>query len=231
MRPNWSSIFINALILVVAFIAGYAIHGGPKMDGNPVGPVNYNAVTPTSLTSNPSVAVATNCITGATSNCTLSMHIETSVSPSPAPAPSTCPTVAGSGCFVIGGQMQSVDAAGLKETVNLTETLDFQSHQKRSLTKTARMITPNADDGNPVGFRSEGQVTIGMTPANSWPQCMKGKQCYITIDLVMPILYCQPLSAQLTALRSLETWLLTASTTRACCIPIPPIPTASSSKV
>lgn len=130
MRPNWGSVSLNVLILVIAFIVGYAIRGGPpKADGNPVGPLDFSATTPPSLTSNPNVAVATNCISGTTPNCMLTMHIATTVSPSPAPAASPCPNVSGSGCFVVGGQMQSVDSAGVTETVNLTETLNFQANQ------------------------------------------------------------------------------------------------------
>ena len=192
MRPNWGSISVNALILVVAFIAGYAIRGGgPKLDGNPVGPLNFSATNSPSLTSNPNVGVATNCINGTTPNCLVTLQVATTVSPSPAPNPSACPGVGSSGCFVIGGQMQSVDAAGIKETVNLTETLDFQPAKSTSLSQPrntlAQPTPPPVTDGNPVGFHATGRANIQPAAQFKWPPpCLASQTCSVTIDLKMP---------------------------------------------
>ena len=191
MRPNWGSISINALILVVAFIVGYAIHGGPKNGRRSRrtgqlqhGDANIADVQPERRRRNE-----------LHQRHDLQLHAKRAASRRASrraqrPKPSACPAVGGSGCFVIGGQMQSLDAAGLQETVNLTETLDFQSHKTTSLAKPAGTITTNTPppgDGNPVGFHAAGRADVRPSAQFKWPPpCLANQTCSVTIDLKMP---------------------------------------------
>ena len=130
MRSNLGIAIGGIVLIVVSGFVGYALHGGNRADGNPVGPLHFAVpANPTTLPnvsgSDPPIIVGkpsiiSYCNSNPT-NCTAQLDIATTIDSSTPPS-YKCPD--GDACMKVNGIMESTDSM-MTEHPNVSVTLSF----------------------------------------------------------------------------------------------------------